>query len=209
MRVLRLFLILAVLVLFPFLVWGGKFMALFEGEAARKFVLDCGAWGWLVVIGLLIGDLFLPIPATGVMSAAGYVYGPWIGGLISVTGSFLSGMLAFALCRRLGHRAARWLAGEKGLAENEAVFRRSGPWLIALSRWLPILPEVIACLAGLTRMRTRVFVAALLCGTVPMGFCYAAVGAMFTREPAWALGLSVALPVVLWLAVRPLMPRAP
>ena len=202
---LRIFLVLAALVLIPFLVLGGKFMALFEGESARKFLLDCGAWGWAVVIGLLIGDLFLPIPATGVMSAAGYVYGPWIGGLISVTGSFLSGMLAFALCRRLGHRAARWLAGEKGLAENEAVFRRSGPWLIALSRWLPILPEVIACLAGLTRMRTRVFVVALLCGTVPMGFCYAAVGALFTNEPAWALGLSVTLPVVLWLAVRPLM----
>ena len=54
-------------------------------------------------------------------------------------------------------------------------------------------------------MRTRVFVVALLCGTVPMGFCYAAVGAMFASEPAWALGLSVAVPVVLWLAVRPLM----
>ena len=204
MRVLRIFLALAVLVLIPFLVWGGKFMALFEGEAAREFVLGCGAWGWVVVIALLIGDLFLPIPATAVMSAAGYVYGPWIGGIISVTGSFLSGMLAFALCRTLGHRAALWLAGEEGLAENETLFRRSGPWLIALSRWLPILPEVIACLAGLTQMRTRVFVVALLCGTVPMGFCYAAVGAMFTGEPAWALGLSVALPVVLWLAVRPM-----
>ena len=158
-----------------------------------------------MVIGLLIGDLFLPIPATGVMSAAGYVYGPWIGGIVSVAGSFLSGMLAFALCRTLGHRAALWLAGEKGLAENDALFRRGGPWLIALSRWLPILPEVIACLAGLTQMRTRVFVVALLCGTVPMGFSYAAVGAMFEKEPAWALGLSVALPVVLWLAVRPLM----
>ena len=60
-------------------------------RCGRKFVQDCGAWGWAVVIGLLIGDLFLPIPATGVMSAAGYVYGPWIGGIISVTGSFLSG----------------------------------------------------------------------------------------------------------------------
>ena len=56
-------------------------------------------------------------------------------------------------------------------------------------------------------MRTRVFVAALLCGTVPMGFSYAAVGAMFTKQPAWALALSVAVPVVLWLAVRPLMRR--
>ena len=180
-------------------------MALFEGESARKFVQDCGAWGWAVVIALLVGDLFLPIPATGVMSAAGYVYGAWIGGIISVTGSFLSGMLAFALCRTLGHRAALWLAGEKGLAENEAVFRRGGPWLIALSRWVPILPEVTSCLAGLARMPVRTFVAALLCGTVPMGFCYAAVGALFEKEPAWALALSVTLPAVLWLAMRPLL----
>ena len=205
MRLLRIFVVLAVLVLIPFFIWGEHFMALFDGESARRFVQRCGAWGWLAVIGLLIGDLFFPIPATGVMSAAGYVYGPWFGGIVSVVGSFLSGMLAFVLCRTLGHRAALWLAGEKGLAENEAVFRRDGPWLIALSRWLPILPEVIACLARLTQMRTRVFVVALLCGTVPMGFCYAAVGALFEREPAWALGLSVALPAALWLAVRPLI----
>ena len=76
MRLFRIFIILAVLVLIPFLFWGDKFMTLFDGEAARKWVQDRGAWGWLAVIGVLISDLFLPIPATGVMSAAGYVYGP-------------------------------------------------------------------------------------------------------------------------------------
>jgi uncharacterized membrane protein YdjX (TVP38/TMEM64 family) len=204
-RLLRIFIILAILVLIPFAIWGQKFMALFEGVAARQWVRDCGPWGWAAVIGLLISDLFLPIPATGVMSAAGYVYGPWLGGIISVTGSFLSGLLAYGLCRALGRGAAVKLAGEEGLAQNEIVFRRSGPWLVALSRWLPILPEVIACLAGLARMPARTFIVSLLCGTVPMGFTYATVGALFDTEPTWALALSVALPAVLWLACRPLL----
>lgn len=205
MRLLRIFLILAVLVLIPFLIWGDAFMAIFDGASTRKWVQDCGTWGWLAVIGLLISDLFLPVPATGIMSAAGYVYGPWVGGVISAAGSFLSGMLAYGLCRALGHRAAVRLAGEEGLAQNETLFRRSGAWLVVLSRWLPILPEVIACLAGLAHMPARIFAVAMLCGSLPMGFTYAAVGSLFQKEPGWAFVLSVVLPVLLWLALRPLL----
>ncbi len=205
MRLIRIFIVLALLVLIPFFIWGDRMMAMFDGEAARQWILDCGPWGWLAVIGLLIGDLFLPIPATGVMSAAGYVYGPWTGGAISVVGSFLSGLLADWLCRCLGRGVAGRLAGEEGLLQNETLFRRTGPWLVALSRWLPILPEVVACLAGLARMPAGIFTIALLCGTVPMGFTYAAVGALFDSEPVWALGLSVLLPVVLWLGFRPML----
>jgi uncharacterized membrane protein YdjX (TVP38/TMEM64 family) len=207
MRLFRIFAILALLTLIPFLIWGERFTRLFDGAAARQFVQDCGAWGSVAVVGLLVSDLFLPVPATGVMSAAGYVYGPWLGGALSALGSFLSGMLAFGLCRAFGHRAAVRLAGETGLAQNEALFRRAGPWLIALSRGLPILPEVTACLAGLSRMRTSLFIIALLCGSVPMGFGYAAVGTLFAADPAWALGASVLVPCIIWLAIRPFLRR--
>jgi uncharacterized membrane protein YdjX (TVP38/TMEM64 family) len=205
MRILRVAIVLAVLVLIPFWIWGGKFMELFDGAAARDWIKGYGPLGWLAVIGLLVADLFLPVPATGVMSAAGYVFGAWTGGVISVVGSVLSGLLAYALCRAFGRRVAGWLAGERGLAENEMLFERSGPWLVMLSRWLPVLPEVVACLAGLGRMKFRMFLAALLCGSVPMGFTYAAVGAMFDSEPAWALLLSVGLPVVMWFSFRPFL----
>lgn len=207
MRLLRIFFILTALVLVPFFIWGGQLLALFDGESARLWILSWGKFGGLAVVALLVADLFLPIPATGVMSAAGYVYGPLVGGLLSVIGSSLSGMLAYFLCRKFGRRAAERLAGAEGLAQNETLFRRGGPWLVALSRWLPVFPEVIACLAGLARMQPRTFALALLCGTLPMGFTYAAVGALFSAEPKWALGLSVALPVGLWLIFRPFLAR--
>src|SRR5215510_2221695 len=75
MRLLRIAIVLAVLVLIPFFIWGDKFMAMFDGTAARDWIKNYGPLGWLAVIGLLVSDLFLPIPATAVMSAAGYLYG--------------------------------------------------------------------------------------------------------------------------------------
>lgn len=205
MRLLRIIIALVLLVLLPFFLWGGQLMAMFDATAARMWIANYGAWGWLAVIGLLVVDLFLPIPATGVMSAAGYIYGAWVGGVISFLGSFLSGVLAYVLCRSFGRRVAEWLAGPEGLAQNERLFARSGPWLIILSRWLPVLPEVVACLAGLARMRSGLFFAALICGTIPPAFTYASVGALFDSEPGWAFTLSIALPVVLWLAFRPFL----
>ena len=205
MRLLTTSIILAVVLCIPFFIWGDQFMQWFTGDAAIQWIRGWGAWGWLAVIGLLVSDLFLPIPATPVMSAAGYLYGTLIGGLVSAAGSFAAGMAGYGLCRAFGRNIALRLAGEKELEEHHTLFQRSGPWLVAASRWLPLLPEVISCLAGLTRMPLRVFAVSLACGAVPMGFVFAAIGAAGQDNPKLALALSVLVPPVLWLAVRPFL----
>ena len=205
MRLLVTSIIFAVVLCLPFLIWGDQFMQWFTGDAAIQWIRGWGVWGWLAVIGLLVSDLFLPIPATPVMSAAGYLYGTLIGGLVSAVGSFAAGMAGYGLCRAFGRNIALRLAGEKELAEHHTLFQRSGPWLVAASRWLPLLPEVISCLAGLTRMPLRVFVVSLACGSIPMGFVFAGIGAAGQDNPKLALTLSVLVPPVLWLAVRPLL----
>ena len=208
MRLLRLSLLLAVLLCIPFLIWGDTFTRWFTGDAAVEWLRGCGAWGWLAVLGLLIGDLILPVPATGVMSAAGYLYGTLVGGTLSALGSILSGLLAYGLCRLFGRNAAGRLAGVDDLARNESLFQRSGPWIIALSRWMPLLPEVTSCLAGLARMPLRTFTLSLMCGSVPMGFTYAAIGSSGQDNPALAIALSIAIPAVLYAAIHPLLRRS-
>ncbi len=205
MRLLVTSILLAVVLCLPFLIWGGQFMQWFTGDAAIQWIRGWGAWGWLAVIGLLVSDLFLPIPATPVMSAAGYLYGTLVGGLVSAAGSFAAGMAGYGLCRAFGRNLAVRLVGEKEMAQHHTLFQRGGPWLVAASRWLPLLPEVISCLAGLTRMPLRVFAVSLACGCVPMGFVYAAIGAAGQDNPKLALTLSVLVPPVLWLAVRPFL----
>ena len=202
MRLFWLTLVLAGIVLAIFFVWGENFERWLAGDAAVDWIRSRGAWGALAVIGLLVSDLFLPLPATPLMAAAGYVYGPWVGGTISAVGNFLAGTLAYTLCATLGRRAALRIVGPDELQKGERLFRVNGAWLVALSRSIPILPEVIACLAGLTRMPRRTFFLALACGAIPTGFAYAAIGASGREQPALALALSAGVPLLLWVAVK-------
>jgi uncharacterized membrane protein YdjX (TVP38/TMEM64 family) len=202
MRMLRLFLILTVAVIIPFVVWGGRFEAWLTGDAAVAWLRGLGAWGWLGGIGLLVADVVLPIPGTAVMSALGFLYGVWIGGAISAAGSFLSGSMAYGLTRWINPRWAVRLAGAAEIKKYEALFARSGVWIVALSRWLPVLPEVVACLAGLSRMPPRLFFPALACGSLPLGFAFAAIGEAGHRSPAQALVLSALIPAMLIFAGR-------
>ncbi|HEY0966509.1 MAG TPA: VTT domain-containing protein [Opitutaceae bacterium] len=197
MRLLWIFLGLALLVLIPFGIWSDDLM--WDQATAITWLERFDRWGWLAGIGLLVVDLFLPVPGTVVMSALGYMYGTLMGGAVSATGSFLSGLLAYFLCRKLGRRAAIRLAGEKDLVKGEKLFAHSGGWLVAFSRWLPVFPEVIACMAGLTRMPPAAFMTALACGSVPMGFTYAAIGNLGVESPGAALALSAVVPLALWL----------
>ncbi len=207
MRLLTTSIILAVVLCLPFFIWGDQFMQQFSGVAAVEWIRGWGAWGWLAVIGLLVSDLFLPIPATPVMAAAGYLYGPLIGGLLSAAGSFLAGLAGYGLCRAFGRGIAVRLAGERELEQHHTVFQRSGPWIVAASRWLPLLPEVVSCLAGLTRMPLRVFALSLACGAIPMGFVFAAIGATGQDNPKLALVLNIVVPPPLWLAIHLILRR--
>jgi uncharacterized membrane protein YdjX (TVP38/TMEM64 family) len=137
------------------------------------------------------------------MAALGFVYGPVAGGLIATLGSFLSGALAYLLCRRFGRPAATRLLGPRQLVDAELLFARVGGWLVVLSRWLPVFPEVIACMAGLARMRPLPFFVALACGSAPLGFGFAAIGHAGVDHPVLAITLSAGLPPLLWLSVQP------
>ncbi len=202
MRLLLTFIFLGVLFCVPFVIWGDDFMRWFTGDAAIAWIRGWGAWGWFAVIALLMSDLVLPIPATPVMSAAGFLYGTWVGGLVGAAGSVASGLLGYWLCRVFGRGIAARLTCTSELAKHEALFRRGGPWIVASSRWLPLLPEVISCLAGLTRMPARTFTLALVCGSLPMSFIYAAIGAAGQERPGLAIGLSLAVPPILWAVLR-------
>ena len=202
-RLLLLFLVLAVLVIVPFLIWGDLFERQMSLEKMVSDLERSGHWAWAVGIGLLTIDLLLPILGTVVMSALGVTYGWFWGGILSTTGAMASGLLAYGLCRKFGRRAGRWIAGEEGIRRGEELFSGSlGGWVVALSRWLPVMPEVVACLAGLVKMPFRKFAIALACGCIPLGFAFAAIGTAGRQNPTLALLLSGSIPPILWLFVK-------
>ncbi|MDZ4286510.1 MAG: VTT domain-containing protein [Prosthecobacter sp.] len=202
-----LILLLLIGIIVPFLIWGQWFDAVFSLEGTQQWMRQYGTWAWLAGIVLLVADIVLPIPSTVVMSALGWMYGWFWGGLAASAGAFLSGIVAYGLCRWLGRPVARRIAGEEGLRKGEQWFAEGGGWLVALSRWMPVLPEAVACLAGLAKMPWRAFVIAVACGSLPMGFAFAAIGAVGHGNPGLAITLSAAVPVGLWLMARRALKR--
>ena len=205
MRNLLVFAILMILVIVSFLLWGEWLSSFFVGEEAISVLEQYGQWAWAFGLILLVMDLFLPLPATLVMSALGYMYGPIIGGLFSALGSLLSGLFAFGLCKAIGKKGAVFILGIKDLEKGQKLFSKNGGWIVAISRWLPVLPEVIACMAGLNRMQTGQFTIALLCGSLPLGFVFAYVGFTGKDHPYMATIVSAFLPLILWIFAQWLM----
>jgi uncharacterized membrane protein YdjX (TVP38/TMEM64 family) len=202
MRIFLVFIALALLFAIPFILFGDQFDAWLEGDGALEWLRGFDDWAWAMALALLVADLALPVPATAVMAGLGILYGPLIGGMVGAIGSVLSGLVAYITCRALGRKAALALAGEKDLARAESFFARSGGWAVVFSRWMPLLPEVIACMAGLARMPGGGFVAALCCGSLPMAFTFAFIGHRGAAHPILALCASAVIPLLLWAIVR-------
>jgi len=196
------FLSLSALILASWAIWGDGFEDRFSLAGSVAVMESAGSWAWAVGIALLVADLVVPIPGTVVMSALGFLYGAFSGGLIAAAGGMLSGIAGYGVGRLCGERVARRWLGDIDFEKGRLFFASGGGWVVALSRALPILPEVVSCMAGLVRMPFGRFLVALACGSLPTGFLFAAIGAAGRDAPGWATAFSLALPALLWLAAR-------
>lgn len=198
MRLILLTLALCMFFLLGWWAFGQGLEEAWDVEVLAGRFREAKGWAWLVGIALLLADLLLPIPGTIVMSALGAVYGVWLGGFIAAAGSMLAGMFGYGVGRFFNEGfAKRWL-GERDFEKGKSLFQRGGAWVVAMSRALPILPEVLACMAGLLRMPFGKFIFALACGSMPMGFLFAWIGTVGTEYPGWGLAFSLGVPAVLW-----------
>lgn len=184
------------------MLWGGRWDERFTFDGSVKWLEGAGQWAWAAGFLLLVGDLLLPVPGTIVISALGYVYGAVLGGTVASAGLVAAGVSGYGLGRLFGEKFARRWLGDRDYERGRLLFAKGGGWVVALSRALPILPEVISCTAGLVRMPFKRFVVSLACGSVPMGFLFASIGQTGHEAPGWAFGLSLALPALLWLAAN-------
>jgi len=204
-RLLLIVLALIALSVVPFAIWSGQLEEDLSRLGAAGWMQSFGAWAWLVGIGLIASDIVLPVPASAVMGALGIIYGPWIGGAISALGSIVAGLLGYGVCRLIGPATAERLAGADGFAQARTLFDRWGGWLVAGSRWLPILPETVSFLAGLTGMRFAHYLGALICGAIPLGFAFATLGHLGADNALPTLFVLAVAPLLLWFAVRPFL----
>lgn len=162
------------------------------------------AWAALAIAALLTLDLILPVPSSILMILSGSLLGWPTGWLVSLTGAMGSAILGFWACRRWGKSVFDRVAGPVDAGRITHFFEQHGVWAILLSRSVPMLTEVISCLAGLSAMRFRLFLAVSLAGTAPLCLVYAWAGhrALDRSAVGWAVFLAFLLPAAGLLIYR-------
>ncbi len=198
MRLIGLTVGLAVFFLLGWWIFGQGLEEAWNVELLAGRFEEAREWAWLAGMGLLLADLLLPVPGTIVMSALGAVYGFWLGGFLASVGSIMAGLLGYGIGRYFDEKTARKWLGDKDFEKGSRLFAGRGAWVVAVSRSLPIFPEVLACIAGLLRMPFGKFLGALACGSIPMGFLFAWIGTVGREFPGWGLAFSIGVPAVLW-----------
>jgi uncharacterized membrane protein YdjX (TVP38/TMEM64 family) len=155
------------------------------------------SWAWALGIALIWADLVLPVPQTAVIAALGIIYGTLLGGLLGSLGLVTSGLLGYVMMLTAARRFAHRFIGPKSLHKMESLFDRGGAWAIVLTRGLPYsVPEAMVFLAGLAGMPMRKFATALIIGSVPPAFVFAAIGAGWPDQPLLVLVVSYVLPIL-------------
>lgn len=194
-------LLLAIMVIVPFVFWGDRLSEMMAVDAANGRFGTAPFHAGLVGIILLSADLVLPIPTTSIIAGLGILFGPLVGTAYAFAGSLLAAILGYGIGRIFGRPVAvRWIGDS--LAGGERAFARYGGWIVAASRWLPVMPEVISVSAGLTRMPLRIFVLAAACGSLPHCVLFAVIGHLGSEAPFWTLLISAVVPFLLWLIVE-------
>jgi uncharacterized membrane protein YdjX (TVP38/TMEM64 family) len=199
-----------VAVILPFMVSGEALDAWARAAFAPGRPLGLAAQASCV--GLLAGDVLLPVPSSLVSATATVAWGPWRGGALVAVGMTLGSIFGCALGRWAGReRVRRWL----GPSEDERLrrlYERHGEWIVLTLRPVPVLAEASAVFAGVGRMPWGRYLALSTVANVVVALFYAAAGA-WLRGAAPDAGLTLLLAVLAatalaWVLIRRLRDRA-
>lgn len=150
---------------------------------------------------LLFADLFVAMPTLTIIILSGFFLGPVLGAAASILGLSLAGVSGYGISYRYGDKLARKLIrDERELERATLAFRQFGVATILLSRAMPILPEVSACMAGITRMPKLKFASAWILSTVPYAAIAAYAGSISTlSNPGPAILAVIGLTTFSWI----------
>lgn len=154
-----------------------------------------------IVTLLLFSDLFIAIPTLTVTILAGYFLGFAYGALASFLGLLLAGITGYFISRYYDDSILSFLIKEEA-KRNDVIssFHKHGFVMLILSRAMPILPEVTACLSGMTRMKFNKFLAAWLISSVPYTLIASYAGSISSIDnPKPAILTAIGISALLWV----------
>jgi membrane protein DedA with SNARE-associated domain len=146
----------------------------------------------LVFIVIFLNNLGVPMPGKSILFGAGFILGKTEGSLwqpmvAGAAACFLGGICAFCLGLRLGHgglEKIHWLhLTSERLKWPEQFFKRHGAKAVFIARFIPLFPPVaVNLLAGVAKMRWRIFLFYNLANSIVCGTSYILIGYFFGKR---------------------------
>ena len=146
----------------------------------------------LVFIVVFLNNLGFPLPGETILLGAGFVLGKtgdplWQPVVAGTVASFLGGICAFWLGRRLGLSGLErihWLhLTRKRLKWPERFFKRHGAKAVFIARFIALFPPVAAnLLAGIAKMPWRIYLFYNLTGSAAYTTSYILIGYFFGKK---------------------------
>lgn len=163
----------------------------------------------LATVLLLSTDVLLPIPSSVVSTVAGAQLGIVLATIASWLGMTVGAVLGFVLAKTCGRPLAVRLSSADDLARLDDVSRRWGPWVLIVTRALPILAEAAVLLFGATRLSWRRFLPVIVLSNLGIAAVYSVLGhlARSQGQLPLAVAASIALPLLATTMARRFLPR--
>jgi uncharacterized membrane protein YdjX (TVP38/TMEM64 family) len=154
-------------------------------------------------VGLLVADVFLPVPSSLVMIAHGALFGVVWGTALSLAGSLGAAALGFLVGRRSDRLIAR-LVSPPEKARADELLSRYGALAVVVTRPIPLLAETTAILAGASPLGWGSLLLASAAGSLPPALLYALTGATSKSFGSGVLMFALVLAIAgaLWLFGR-------
>jgi uncharacterized membrane protein YdjX (TVP38/TMEM64 family) len=184
-----------------------------DREILAAYLQSYGTLGiFLIYVFLVIQVIIATIPGQAIMVTGGYLYGFWIGLVVSYTSTVITSQFCYELARRYGRPLVLKLAPAEIVDKWAVRAERQGIPFFIFSFTTPIFPaDVMNFVAGLSGLSGRKFLIANVIGRLPSAIVFTLIGSHGLGLPLnWMIAVFITITLIalfFWLWIGPKLER--
>jgi uncharacterized membrane protein YdjX (TVP38/TMEM64 family) len=169
-----------------------------QPESIQRAAEHAGPLAWAAYVVAVVVLELLWVPRAWGLAAGGALFGPVVGGLLSIVADTIGASLCYAIGRGGGRAWVASLLERRPKAKRivDLLAKRRGLWIVAFLRVVPVAHyTVVSYAAGLTGVPFATYLVGNSLGILPGAFLYPFLGhaALRPTSPEFLAGLGVLL----------------
>ncbi len=143
----------------------------------REYLLDAGAWGYLLYVIIFLLSIPLPIPSMPLAVVGGYVFGLVLGIILTMIAAVIGASIAFFLVRRYGEPILEKMVSKHHVLHFQHIFRQRGVNGAIIAYAIPVFPsDTLNFIMGMMKIRWHTFLLIVILGNIPRYLIVTALG---------------------------------